>query len=268
MTSETDISSEKVSEFYDQGTDVLVKMMGDNLHAGYWDEGDDSTTMEGAAERLTREMMRRLAPRAGQRILDVGCGVGGPALTLAAAEQVNIVGITISRYQVHLATERIAGAGLSDRVRFEEVDVMSLPYEDGAFDGAWFVESLLHVPDKVLALREVARVLHPGGRVVVGDGFRRETADVPHEWLLSIPTLEGYRDLVEEAGLVSLEVEDITAHTMMPPSVKKEMLARTLANREGMTAMLGGDDAVFEKEVERLENLTELPYVIVTARRD
>jgi ubiquinone/menaquinone biosynthesis C-methylase UbiE len=103
------------------------------------------------------------------RILDVGCGQGTPVLR-RLDESATAVGVDISRAQLELATKNAPGAHLG------QGDMTRLPVRDGAFDALVAFHSLIHVPSEEhqAVLDEFARVLRPGGRVLVSEG--------PNEW--------------------------------------------------------------------------------------
>src|SRR3569833_188838 len=132
-----------VGDYYDHRIfDVMAKLWDGNLHYGLWRDENDQSTFDEAMDEMTMEMIRRLDPKPGDRILDVGCGNGTPAMMLATARDVEVVGITVRARQVARATDRARERGLSDRVRFEQVNAMNLPYEAGRFASAWALESL------------------------------------------------------------------------------------------------------------------------------
>src|SRR6185436_18029774 len=99
---------------------------------------------------------------------------GAPAVRLAKASGAGVVGISVSEQDVRLANERARTEGVSDRVRFEQANMLALPFPDNTFDHAMALESIVHVPDRMRALREIARVLRPGGRIVLTDFTVRE----------------------------------------------------------------------------------------------
>lgn len=167
-TRETSTGDEKVSEFYDDVAG-MVEVLGGNIHCGYWWDDDDRTPFLEAMNRLTEIVGAKLNLRPGQHLLDVGCGVGVPAIRLAQRTDADITGITISGWQVSGAASRVNAAGLRGQVRIEYGDAAALAYPDGSFDAVLAFESLAHARDRGRWLREMARVLRSGGRVVVTD---------------------------------------------------------------------------------------------------
>jgi cyclopropane fatty-acyl-phospholipid synthase-like methyltransferase len=119
-----------------------------------------------------------LAARAGigpgDRILDAGCGVAGPAMMIAGHYPgVVIDGVTISRRQAAIAASRIREAGLSSRVRVHLADFQAIPFPNGGFEQVLFLESTGYATDLDVLFGEAHRVLAPGGRLYVKDVFCR-----------------------------------------------------------------------------------------------
>jgi len=156
----------------------------------------------------------------GQRMLDVGCGTGQPAIRLAQATGGSVVGITINRMQVERANARAQAAGVRDQVRFEHANAMELPYADASFNAVWSLESIFHMPDRAQVLREMARVIRPGGQILVADLVEDVplTAEERRVFFTAIEataltTREHYRHLLEAAGGQVVEIIDITPYT-------------------------------------------------------
>jgi ubiquinone/menaquinone biosynthesis C-methylase UbiE len=103
------------------------------------------------------------AAHPGGKVLEVGSGPGRLAVRLAReAPGMTLTGVDISDAMVERAARRAAGAGLSERVRFEVGDVAALPISDGEFDGVVSTLSLHHWSDPDSGLDEIYRVLKPG----------------------------------------------------------------------------------------------------------
>ncbi|MFJ1647229.1 methyltransferase domain-containing protein [Streptomyces sp. NPDC088258] len=219
MTQQSDTATDSVGRAYDTFADAgATTALGGNIHVGYWD-GDDEAPIAEATDRLTDLVAGRLAPAPGQRLLDVGCGNGDPALRLAAAHEVRVTGITVSRQQLAQASELAAGSEVRDRVSFLLADAMDLPFEDGSFDGALAIESLLHLPDQAAGLAQIHRVVRPGGRLVIADQCQRRPFTGADRALLDdmlrvyeiagINTPDEHRARLAEAGWELLELTDV-----------------------------------------------------------
>lgn len=106
-------------------------------------------------------------------LLDVGCGTGTFAGMLAAtALPARIVGLDYSAAMCQVAADKARPTGLQDRIRFVTADSEHLPFADGSFDVVTCGNSFHHYPHQQNVVTEVRRILRPGGRFMLIDGFR------------------------------------------------------------------------------------------------
>jgi ubiquinone/menaquinone biosynthesis C-methylase UbiE len=139
-----------------------------------------------------RRLLQALDPKPGEGVLEVGPGTG--YYTLDVAKRVGPEGevaiLDVRQEFLDHTMRRASDSGL-DNVKPSLADARELPYQDGTFDAAFLVTVLGEVPDQDAALRELRRVLKPGGRLIVGEAF----VD-PH-----VVTLGALRTRAEAAGL-------------------------------------------------------------------
>jgi SAM-dependent methyltransferase len=112
----------------------------------------------------------RIEPRT--RVLDLGCGIGGPARQLTVNFGCKVVGIDLSPGFIDAATYPTARCGLSDQVTFQVGEALSLPFEDAAFDAVFLQHVAMNIADRAALYAEVRRVLTPGGRFATYDLVR------------------------------------------------------------------------------------------------
>jgi SAM-dependent methyltransferase len=110
--------------------------------------------------------------RPGERVLDVGCGVGTTAIRLARETGADVVAADIAPLMRERAQRNVAAAGVREQVRVEEADILALPYSDDAFDCV-IAEAVTMFVDRERAAKELARVCRPGGRVLATEFYWR-----------------------------------------------------------------------------------------------
>ena len=184
----------KVRAVYDAHSPTFLEYAGSTFQSGLLRVGEAGQE-DPRAHNL--ELARRAGLQDGDRLLDCGCGVGGPALDVAEAYPgVTVQGITISPVQVELARGLAAERGLDDRVEFQVADYHHLPFPDASFDVLWYLESAEYSWDADRLFAEAFRVLRPGGRLFQKGLFRRDG-------LIEGAPLEHLRELEEVWGVTS-----------------------------------------------------------------
>ncbi|WP_137289782.1 class I SAM-dependent methyltransferase [Natronorubrum halophilum] len=147
-------------------------------------------------------------------ILDAGCGQGTPVLE-RVCDSASAVGVDFSREQLELAATNAPAASLV------QGDMTTLPFRDDAFDAVIAFHSLIHVPidEHQAALDEFARLLVPGGRVLLSEGTEAWTGENP-DWLETgvemqwhIAGAEATRTQLRDAGFAVVDERDV-AHTL------------------------------------------------------
>jgi ubiquinone/menaquinone biosynthesis C-methylase UbiE len=133
------------------------------------------------AQEVNQKLCDVVAAQPGERLLEVGSGSGVLCRMLAPHVLPDgcIVGVDISPEMTAVARKNAHSAGVSGGISFETGAAEALPYPDASFDGAIAARLLLHVSDPDAVLREMSRVVKPGGRVVVMD-WDFDTVAVDH----------------------------------------------------------------------------------------
>lgn len=180
------------------------------------DEGKATPGMHAAHADIMEQMRLDDATA----VLDVGCGLGSDAAAMAARLQPGgtVIGLDVSQTMIAEARRRTAGSG--DPLAFVAGSALDLPFEDNTFDRCRAQAVLQHVPDAKAVIREISRVLRPGGRVVafefdlgttVIDHPDRDTTRTVFDYIADV-ALQGWVGrqlprLYREAGFTDLEVK-------------------------------------------------------------
>jgi len=120
-------------------------------------------------QRWRRFAVRAAAVRPGDHVLDVACGTGDLTQAFAATPAAHVTGLDFTREMLDVARQkqRALPAPTGSRITYLEGDAQHLPFEDRSFDVLSIAFGIRNVADPMLALREFARVLRPGGRIVI-----------------------------------------------------------------------------------------------------
>jgi cyclopropane fatty-acyl-phospholipid synthase-like methyltransferase len=248
-----------------------------SYHMGLSDE--NTATLDEAHRNANRYIARRLEVRAGMRVLDAGCGVGGTAIQVAIEHDAYVTGVTIDPAQVAFADRFAHDRGVADRTTFLDADYLATGLAAASFDAVCHVESLCHASDPAAAIAHARELLRPQGRWGCLDCFPLD-ADAPcvraaaDGFVLSNwKTLHDTVALAEAAGLDAIEIEDLTARALRSATQLRAVASRSLlALRLGVVSQ-HGDDQVFEKHLRAAIAMSEglesgaIEYAYVGGRR-
>jgi tocopherol O-methyltransferase len=212
---------ELVQRFYDIGSPYYAEMWGEHIHDGYYITGRESRGE--AQENLVKHLAAGAAIGKGDRVLDVGCGIGGSSIWLARNCGAVTVGITISPVQLKMAKKLAAERRAVCTFLLMDADEMHF---DGKFDVIWAVAVCTHLPDQATFIEKATGFLNPHGRFVLfdwmlGNGEAGARADrqvnaVRRGMLLaSLHTMPEYVLWFTGKGYRIVSSEDITAATAL-----------------------------------------------------
>jgi len=192
------------------------------LHYGYWDK--DTTSHHQALLNKNRELYQAANIQASDHVLDAGCGIGGSSIWMAKQHSNQVTAITISKQQTVYAAQHAKRQGVSELTKFEVSDFCDTPFEDQSFDVIWGLESICHALNKSDFIKEAFRLLKPGGRLVVCDGFVTCKEFTDDQWVDVVTCLNGwavpnlssreeFNQYLEQNEFQSITYKDITAET-------------------------------------------------------
>jgi SAM-dependent methyltransferase len=240
--------SDKVAAHYGSVTPTGAEFAARILKAFHAEQGASvQATIDGLAPYdhfhirghvATRELIELARPAPAARVLDVGSGIGGPARLLAAEVGCAVTGLDLTPMFCAAARVLTDTVGLADRVRFVCGSALDLPFGDGTFDLVWTQHMGMNIQDKPRLYAELARVLVPGGRLVLHDVVIGPTPggpDFPVCWSSTpetsfLATPSELRALLQGAGLRQLLFRDMSVE------------ARAWAERRRAEAEAGASD--------------------------
>jgi cyclopropane fatty-acyl-phospholipid synthase-like methyltransferase len=171
------------------GAGIMAYMTGDQMHPPMVNDAElwsDATRWPEAAALHTREAANLVELRSGERVLDIGCGIGGPARQLVDEHDAWVYGVANSGPMIETAKAiNQREARWQERIEVDLHDCQN-PYTNGPFDVAWSMNMFYVVPDKATMLRNVYEALHPGGRLMLED------------WMVSGPKAASARELMAQ----------------------------------------------------------------------
>lgn len=203
---------------YDLATLFYRLMWGPHIHHGYWTADESPREAQLAlTERLAG--LAHICP--GDRLLDIGCGMGGSSIHLAKTRQCQTTGVTLSPVQRAWSAVSSTLQGVGRNTRFRCADAERVEFAPASFDVIWSVECTEHLFDKPAFFARAAEWLKPGGRMAIcawlagdelgSDSRRQQVHDVCDGFLCpSLGSMEDYRGWMTSAGLCMEVTQDWT----------------------------------------------------------
>jgi sterol 24-C-methyltransferase len=247
-----------VSRYYDVVTQFYEYAWGQSFHFSPRRPGENLLASQKRQEEGVGQILN-LKP--GMRVADIGCGVGGPLVTIGKATGASITGLNFNAHQIARGEQMVRKAGLDGSCGFMLANFMDVPVEDGYFDAIYSFEAICHAPDTGLLFKELYRLLKPGGEIAAVDWCLTERFDedsATHrdirdriEFSNATPDLltpQQQLDRMKEAGFEVLSATDQAAEghpdtpwymALQGRDVSLASLARIPAGRKFTTGLVG-----------------------------
>ncbi|ARP68335.1 SAM-dependent methyltransferase (plasmid) [Mesorhizobium sp. WSM1497] len=222
----------------------------------------------------TGELAGQLALNPRDRVLDIGCGLGGPARQIAAHYDCQVTGIDLTRDYVEAGNILSGWLHLGERVSLQQGNALGMPFADGSFTAAYMLHVGMNIADKSALFSEVARVLRAGARFGVFDVMRTGVGELsyPLPWASTADTNaiaapEQYRDTLSAAGFEILSERQRRDAAL-------EYFARQRAEVAMGRAVLGVQTLMGARRPQMVRNMSEsisagriAPVEIIARRR-
>ncbi|XP_062101985.1 cycloartenol-C-24-methyltransferase-like [Humulus lupulus] len=151
--------SDMVNKYYDLVTSFYEFGWGESFHfANRW-KGE---SLRESMKRYEHFIALQLGVKPGQKVLDVGCGIGGPLREFARFSSASVTGLNNNEYQISRGKELNHIAGVDKTCDFVKADFMNMPFPDNSYDAVYAIEATCHAPEAYGCYKEIYRVLKQG----------------------------------------------------------------------------------------------------------
>lgn len=225
-----DQKNHKIINYY-QSSQWLYKFLIYNtktlgMHFGFWDK--NTKNRQEAIANENDEIIKIAGIKKGMKVLDAGCGVGGTTFHIAEKTGAKVWGITITPQQVTLAKKYAQQRGIEQLVNFSVQDYTKTQFSSKYFDVVVGIESICYASPKATFLKEAYRILKPGGKVIIADGYLERNPKNNYEkkviqdfeWAFALPTFdleETMRNQIRQSGFIKIQSKNMLKH--VKPSI-------------------------------------------------
>jgi ubiquinone/menaquinone biosynthesis C-methylase UbiE len=248
--------------------EIIERLMMQGINPDKISRGDlsgvDEFHVRGAA--VSREIAKEINLNE-TKVLDVGCGIGGPARMLADEFNCTVTGIDMSHEFILAARQLSELVGLTPKTKFVQGDALELPFEDGSFDVVWTQHVQMNISDKAGFYSEIERVIADKGIFIYYDIFRKNSSelDFPVPWandpsISFLGTIQNMETILKNLGLTKVKTTDQTDNAIEFFSGMFERNNKAGPKRLGLDLLMG--DSTPEKFGNLFKGLKENKIVL------
>mmetsp|Transcript_31309 Transcript_31309/g.43406 ORF Transcript_31309/g.43406 Transcript_31309/m.43406 type:complete len:346 (+) Transcript_31309:33-1070(+) len=218
--------ADMVNKYYDLATSFYEFGWGESFHFAHQLHGE---TLREAIKRHEHYLGLKLQIGSSSKVLDLGCGVGGPLREIAEFTGATVTGLNNNEYQVNRGRQLCKQCGHGLKCNFVKADFMNIPFPDSSFDAAYQIEATCHAPDYVGVYKEILRVLKPGALFAgyewcmtdkydpMNEEHRRIKAEIElGNGLPDLNSTRGALHMLKKAGFEVLEEQDLILTAEVP----------------------------------------------------
>ncbi|XVE57036.1 hypothetical protein DITRI_Ditri04bG0059300 [Diplodiscus trichospermus] len=166
------------NEHYDELARNIEDLWGESFHfAARW----NGESLREGMKRHEHFIALQLGLKPGDKVLDVGCGIGGPLREIARLSYASITGLNNSEAQIARGKELNRIAGVDKTCNLVKADFMKMPFPDSSFDAVYAIEATCHAPNVYECFKEIFRVLKPGQRFAAFECGRTDSFDTNNQ---------------------------------------------------------------------------------------
>ncbi|KAJ8747040.1 hypothetical protein K2173_011262 [Erythroxylum novogranatense] len=218
--------ADMVNKYYDLVTSFYEFGWGESFHFANRFKGE---SLQESIKRYEHFIALQLGLKPGQKVLDVGCGIGGPLREIARFSFTSVTGLNNNEYQITRMKELNHVAGVDKTCDSVKADFMKMPFPENSFDAVYAIEATCHAPDAYRCYSEIYRVLKPGQCFAAYEWCMTDSFDPMNEehqrikaeieigdGLLDIRLTGQCIDALKKAGFEVLWSEDLAASSPLP----------------------------------------------------
>ncbi len=226
--------------------------------------------------KATKDMLALANFSANDKILDIGCGIGGPARNIAKNCDTHVIGLDLSFDYCQAAHLISTQLNMSKQTQFVQANAIHLPFADNSFSGIWTQHVTMNIEDKHQLFKEFSRLLKPSGKLVMYEVSGQDNVTKPIKYPLPwsvdgrysfIQDSQSYRSQIEDLEMHIDHFENVTAAALNSVTRLLSMLQQNKLQKPNLSILLGDNyQAMMINLAQSLKDQSLYVYQIVALK--